>query len=209
MKYLKMLGLAVVAAMAFAAFLGAGSASATVLCTTTPTTGTHCGEAWKLGSGAVLDASVEDTAKLDDTDPKNGTIDTCSGGTVKGSLAAGWTGDTTHTPTGAISELTWSGCTRPTTTLAKGSLEVHHITGTDNGTVTSTGSEVTINIAGITCTFGTSNTDIGTLTGGNPATFDIEAVINRVAGVFCPTHGVWSGHYKVTTPSGTLHVTAG
>jgi hypothetical protein len=37
MKRLKALGLAAVAAMALTAFLGAGSASATVLCTTTTT----------------------------------------------------------------------------------------------------------------------------------------------------------------------------
>jgi hypothetical protein len=37
MKYLKMLGLAVVAAAALSAFMGAGSASATVLCTTNST----------------------------------------------------------------------------------------------------------------------------------------------------------------------------
>jgi hypothetical protein len=42
MKYLKMLGLAAIAAMGLMAFLGASTASATVLCETTPASITRC-----------------------------------------------------------------------------------------------------------------------------------------------------------------------
>lgn len=49
MKYLKMLGLAAVAAMALTAFAGVGSASATggVLCENTTD---HCTEKWTVGA---------------------------------------------------------------------------------------------------------------------------------------------------------------
>lgn len=103
-------------------------------------------------------------------------------------------------------ELTWSGCTTTVDTLAPGALEVHHIAGTDNGTLTSSGTEVTIKFLGVSCLFKTSATDIGTLTGGNPATFDISGTIPSPTGGFCPASGNWSGAYKVTTPGGTLHV---
>jgi len=207
MKYLKMLGLAVVAAAAFTAFAGAGTASATVLCTTTPPTGTHCPSEHKLQNGAVLDASVETTAHLKTTGGT--TIATCSGGTVKGEITD--TGSTTTTVSGHIDELTWSGCTTTVHTLANGTLELHaEPEHNDHGTVTSSGSEVTIRFFGVSCRFRTNNTQIGTLTGGTMGTFDIAATIPEVSGNFgCPANGVWSGAYTVTEPSGTLHVLTG
>lgn len=210
MKYIKMLGLAVVAAAALMALVGVGSASATVLCTGTPAAATDCEPTFKkLTEKEVLDATAEDSLLL-----KTGggtTIATCTVGTVKGTINPGETGSTSSTVVGTIEKggLTFSSCSTTVATLNEGTLEVHHIAGTDNGTVTSSGAEVTIKFLGVSCIFKTSKTDVGTLTGGNPATFDISATIPSETGGFCPASGIWSGHYKVTTPSGTLHVAAG
>ena len=213
MKYLKMLGLAAIAAMGLMAFLGASSASATVLCPTTPAAGTDCSA--PLGVGAELDFSVEETARLKTSGGT--TIATCTEGTSKGPI--GSAGSTTSTVSGNISELTWGGCTTSVHTLEghNGSLEVHHIAGTDNGTVTSFGSQVTITFLGVTCTFETNpttGTDIGTLTGsgstGGAATFDISATIPEVSHNFgCPSSGIWSGAYVATGTNTNYNVAAG
>jgi hypothetical protein len=78
---------------------------------------------------------------------------------------------------------------------------IAHISGTDNGTVTS--NDTTVTITGVpspfpsTCRYLTANTDIGTLTGSLTApTFDISATIpSETEG--CP-NGTWSGHYLYT-----------
>jgi len=196
MKYLKTLGLAALAAMAVMAFVGAGTASATVL---------ENGST-KLGTGTTIDASLTGSATLTTTE---GTVlDTCKAGTVKGKITNA--GSSTSTVTGAIEELTWTECTEPTVTLNKGGLEIHHITGTSNGLVTSipnpdTGavSEVTINttIFG-SCIFTIPNgAGIGTLTGTTSgfATFHINAVATRKSGL-CPASAIWKGTYLVTEP---------
>jgi len=205
MNYLKTLGFAAVAAAALIAFLGAGTASATVLCTNTPSPGTHC--ARKEGVNQILDASGQGALVFLTT--SGTTVSTCTEGTIKSKITNA--GSTTETVKGNMDGLTWGGCTTTTDTLANGTLEVHHESGTDNGTVTSSGSEVTIRFLGVSCRYKTNNTDIGTLTGGNPATLDIEAIVPPGPGnpLGCPDHLVWKGDYTFTTPSGTLQVAAG
>jgi hypothetical protein len=208
MKYIKMLGLAAVAAMALMA-VGAGTASATVLCETTTNT-TTCGSAWDVPSGTSLEFSIKSgtTATLRDT---SGFLnDTCTGSTVTGPTAN--TGSSSTTVTGTITQpnLTWSGCTQTTATTAGGTLEIHHIAGTDNGTVTANGFKVTVLFPfNITCIFETKNLDIGTLTEGKPATMDINAVVTSES-KNCPTTSKWEGTYVMTSPANTtVGVTAG
>jgi hypothetical protein len=195
MKYLKMLGLAAIAAMALTASSGASSASATVLCTTTST---PCGSAWHVDE---LVFSVR---------PGSSAITRTTGGVFEATCGTGSaamttkksTGSSTTTPVGSVAKagLTWSNCTNTTDTLAGGELEVHHIAGTDNGTVTAKGFEVTFVLSGVSCTYGAgAGLDLGTLTGGHSATLHITAVVNRVAGSFlCPPDYVWEGDYTVT-----------
>jgi len=204
MKYLKMLGLAAIAAAGLMAFLGAGTASATVLCETTPAAGSDCVEPWKVNAGVVLDFSAENSTVL--TGPFGEVIATCTASTVQGELTAGQTGSTTTTPIAKITSLTWTGCGTRTVTAnsaTTGELEIHHETGTDNGTVTSNDTTVTITNVPIfgTCNYQTANTDIGTLTGrtttGADPTFDIAATIPHEAGSSCP-NGTWEGSYVYT-----------
>ncbi|HEY5942305.1 MAG TPA: hypothetical protein VIT89_05515 [Solirubrobacterales bacterium] len=188
MKYLKMLGIAAVAAMALTAF-AASSSGATTL---------------EVG-GVPKNEKVEITASL-----KSGTsttlsrtdgslANTCTASHLSGSTESPFTGTRV---TGPVSSLSFSSCDRPVTVDKAGKLYVEHIAGTTNGTVFSEEAEVTVgSIFGtLTCrTF--EGTDIGTLTGGKEghATLHIDAVLN--CGFAVPS-ATWKGTYTVTSPTG-------
>lgn len=213
MKYAKMLALAAVAAGALMAFIGAGTASATVLCSTTVTP-CPVGQDWPAGT--TIDFSATKTAKLVDTE--NGVLDECTTSTVHGTLTKTGGSKSTETPTGTITQgrkangqlegLTWESCSFPTKTLTATALEIHQIAGTSNGTVTADGTfEVTINTVFFgSCIYGvTAGVDIGTLNEGKPATFTANAVAEKFSGsnFACPETSKWTGEYTLTAPSGT------
>lgn len=208
MKHVKMLGLAAVAAMALLAFVGASSASATVLCKTTPTLGSPCASPYPAGT--TIDATLEETATLETLE---GTVlDECTGSTIKGTTSN--KGSSTETVSGNASELTWTGCTRETKTTVLGSLEIHNISGTHNGTLTGSGFSVTVNgIFNTSCIYGTgTGLDLGTLnqstSGTTPATIKINAEVPRtVSNFLCPQKTRWTASYLVTEPV-PLYVTA-
>lgn len=203
MKYLKMLGLAAVAAAALMAFVGAGTASASVICSTTTT---PCGSPW--ANGTVMEFSLVGTAKLTGAGV---TLDTCTGGGVKGKLT---NGSSTTTASGAIESLTWGPCTSTTDTTQLCSLEVHNISGTSNGTVTAGGSKackVTINTPLFgSCVYstGTSAIDLGTLTEGKSsgntpdATLHVNTTVVLDSGP-CPSTAGWEATYVLTAPTNT------
>jgi hypothetical protein len=192
MKYLKTLRLATLAAMAVMAFIGAGTASATELYSGATT----------LKVGTVIDATLTGSISLTTTE---GTIlDTCTGGTVKTSITS--TGSSTGTGKTKTEAVTWSGCSEPTTTIALGSGgEIHWISGTHNGTMTSLGGrEVTVNttIFG-SCVYaveaGKSEADVHgtTLNNGKMA---VDSIAMRKSGL-CPSSARWIGTYEITSPS--------
>ena len=187
MKYLKILGLAAIAGMAVMAFVGAGTASATVACKTTTT---PCGSL-----ATELDASLSGTATLS---AEGITLDTCSAGTVKGPVT-----EQGSTKTLKITvDTTWTNCTQTTTQNEHGTLEIHWISGTDNGTVTATGFVVTVNTIFGSCTygFGTTPKDLGEIKGGAPGTLAINTSVPRISGP-CPATATWVANYTVTTPN--------
>lgn len=195
MKYVKMLGLAAIAAAALMAF--AGPASATILTN---------GAGAQLGVGTVIHGNAEGTVTLH---PPIGDIE-CGTSTVGGTI--GNAGSASTTVSGNLSTLTFGNCNATVTVLKKGSLEVHTKTASadGNGTLTSNGAEVTVVFAGFHCIFTTSNTDIGTVTGSKTkaATLDIEATIPRTggsSGVFCGSTAQWTGSYAVSSPA-TLYI---
>jgi hypothetical protein len=200
MKYIKMLGLAAVAAAALMAFVGAGTASAAKL---TSPAGTV------VPVGTVIKAENEGKVVLD---PPFGAIE-CSKSIVEGKVtnAGGITiiegKEVTDTVKGEITTLDFTECNATVTVLKKGTLEIHSL-GNGNGTLTSNGAEVTVQFVGTHCIFTTSNTDLGTVTGsGNTksnATLDISATIPRTggsSGIFCGSTAAWTGAYKVTAPN--------
>lgn len=190
MKFIKMMSLAALAATALMAF--AASASATVL---------YSG-ASKVNSGTKIE-STGTNAVL-----KAGfaTI-TCGHSEVDGKTET--TGSSSTTVEGKINKLTFTECNATVNVIKNGSLIIHHNAGTDDGTVTSVGAEVTVATAGTSCTYGTPTaTTIGTLNGGGPATLSASASLTRVAGGFlCANPASWTASYSVSTPN-PLHVTA-
>jgi hypothetical protein len=193
MKYVKMLGLLAVAAAALMAF--AGTASATTL--TSPTGTTYTGS---------ISAESEGATTLHNT--SLGVSVSCNESKVTGKVETSGAGVTAG---GKISTLTFTSCGEDkVTVLTNGSLEIHRTSGY-NGTLTSSGAAITITDAstGVSCTYTTSNTDIGSVTGGSPATLSINsATIPRTGdSFFCGSSGQWTGSYKVTSP-GSLYVDA-
>ena len=200
MKYLKILGLAAVAAMALMAF-GAGTASATKLCKNNLST-TACSEHY--GVGTVVEGTLTGSAVLETTG--GSTLDTCTGSTVSGKTTT--TAATGAAVTGNVETLTWTGCTFPTATTATGSLEISHIASTDNGTLRGKGQEVTINTGLFgACTYGTSatgtGTHLGTVVGGKPAKLTINTIVplTKNESGLCPAEARWTASYTVTKPA--------
>jgi len=223
MKYAKMLGLLAVAAMALMAF--ASSASAT--------TGTkHIINANKetetvpVAVGDTIHATNVGEAILD------GTVNIkCKKSTVSGTVSNA--GSATETLSGNISTLTFEECGANTVTvLNKGSLSVHTHwkvvidkpgTGEEqktepeccepadgNGTLTSTGAEVTVlthNILGtVHCEYVTNETDVGTVDGSNNTgktatlTVDSTPIPRRSTDFGCGSTSEWTAEYTVSTP---------
>jgi hypothetical protein len=197
MKYLKTLGLAAIAAAGLMALLGAGTASATVLCETTVS---PCPAGWDVVAGWHYHKTIEPGTSVVVTDSFGGLINTCTTGTITGTETN--TGSSTTTVSGHDSIVSLGNvltpCTRPVTTVTAGSEEIHHISGTDNGTVTSTGMTLIIHSVPLfgSCQYSTSNSDIGTVTGtsttGGAPTFDMLGTLASENG--CPK-GTLEGSY--------------
>ena len=197
MNHLKILGLAVVAAAALTAFVGAGSASADVACTTNTTS--ECASSWRIrkfvtsqiGSGVIRSTSGE-------------TLNTCTGTTLE------WEdekGSETAEPEGKVSSVAWSGCSSTTDTVAGGTIRIETketAGGVHDNTVVSVGLKVTMNIFGVSCTYGTgTGTSLGDLTIGSPAIMHYNFVDNKVEGSFlCPSTTRWESTTQVTNHTG-------
>jgi hypothetical protein len=204
MKHLKILGLGLMAAAALMAFVGAGTASATVLSNATG----------NMKVGEEIHAVIEPgtTAELE-----AGFITvTCTAGTIKGTISNA--GSNTTTVSGTTSAVTFSSCNCEPITVTNGSLEIHYISGT-KGTLTASGFTATVpcnTIFGkVTCKYITGNNkDMGILTGsketGATATMDVETALTREEGSseLCNASATWKAKYIVTTPD-ELNVTTG
>jgi hypothetical protein len=206
MKYVKMLGLAAVAAMALMAFFGASSASAAVLC---KTNSDPCEAGQDLEKGAALNSSLAagKTAVLKAAFSEV----VCSKSEVKGEVTN--TGGKGKEVSGDITEITFTECTcgsrtAHVTTTEAGTLKVN-----DAGTVTSVGTRATIQCTGLaSCIFGTvaAGTDVGTFTEGSPGSLNAAATLTWSSGTgdsgqfvcagFGDT-GSWTANYEVTSPT--------
>ncbi len=202
MRYLKMLGLAAIAAAALMAFVGTGASSATVLCSTTAS---PCPEAQKWPNGTRLEFSLASGTSLLWTNGKE-TLETCKGSTFRTEITN--KGSEASTVTSENQALTFSQCTFPSGTTKLGGLEIHNIAGTSNGTITSVG-EIGWTFNSIlfgSCLYGWTNGGVvGTITEGKPATIHLNTQIVKLpgSGAACPPNGELAGTYTLTEPSGT------
>jgi len=201
MKHLKILGLAVVAAAALMAFVGASSASATVLCSTAGAEeGTTCPAGWAYPKGQVIEANlVPKTNAVLHTKFK--TIE-CSKSSVKGETNAE-EGEPLSGPEGSLS---FGECNCTVTVLKAGTLSITHIAGTNNGKLRSSKNETTVVCSSlfgnVHCIYATENTEVGTLEGGKPAIFTAAAEIPFVpTDLLCSEESFWNAKYEVTNPS--------
>jgi hypothetical protein len=109
---------------------------------------------------------------------------------------------------GKLSSFAFTGCTNSwhVTTVAPGELAIEWAKGY-NGKVISSGMTIEATRFGITCRYKTENTQLGTITGGSPATLDLEAAIpfHSGSGLCGSSVTTWTGSYKFTSP-GSLYV---
>jgi len=201
-----MFGLAMIAAVAAMAFIGASSASATVLCETTPT-GTNpaiCHTGWDIGANAIIKGTAvnpELTSNLADV--------VCAHSETEAEITN--TGGASSTVTGTIKTLKFTQCKTTVTNVPCNvtvenlpyHAEVHWITGTHDGTLTvkehngkgAPGATVTC-ASVIECTFDSDLFDLD-IDGGNPAVVTAEEVpLTNNGGAICPSTAKWDATYK-------------
>jgi hypothetical protein len=194
MNVKKMLGLAIVAALALMASASTASAE-TVL--------------EKNGASTSEDLTLEATLTSSSTlESTSGVFaNTCSSSTVVGTtesdgMAPNFTGPTVS---GAVSLLSFSNCTHsPVVVNSRGRLSIERIGTSTNGTVRSNNANVTVpvtvlgTVVSTTCT--TSNTDLGTLNGvASGATSITLSAILECGGVLPSAR--WTGTYTITGQS--------
>jgi hypothetical protein len=168
MKYLKMFGLAVVAAAALTAFLGAGSASATVLCKTAVN---PCPEGERWSTGTSLDATSTHITFYE--------ANTCVASTLSAKTTSNG-GSGVPVPL-AIEGLSFSTCTKNTIVTTLGELQIEWINGTHDGIIKDRGTKGTVAVGLGTCGwnigFGGAWVTVGRINGGSPATIELEAPV--------------------------------
>jgi hypothetical protein len=207
MKYLRILGFTAIAALA----LAAGSASATVLCSTatSPCTGT------KYGSGTTIQEAIRKGTKT--TIVTN--IATISCGQVMRHGKVTSSGEVGSTATGETTSVTTSDCSTPsgtgcTVTSTKGPWpwEIHYNGLTPNGTQTvKKGSGEAYGFmmmcgALINCKFTSTQVSSG-VTGGAPGIVVIKNLALEREGGFCPASATLNAEFEVAAPN-PLYVAA-
>jgi hypothetical protein len=217
MKHVKMLGLAAAAAMALTALFGAGTASASKICSTNID---PCPAGWHWPTGTKIDFSVPAGGSLILKDTFNNVLYTCTEATLKGETTN--TGSSTETVKGKVTSMTWGStttpCTHTTDTVANPELEIHAIANSGgNGTLTGKGGEVTVTSIAGDCvyTLGTTFKSVGDITEGKVAAgstspiLHINTTVSELSG-FCPSTEKWEGTMVMTEPTNTTaYVTAG
>jgi hypothetical protein len=199
MNCARRLGLVAAAAATLVAFGGPDTASASEnLCSVTTT---PCPSEFPAGTRMDFTLAPGTTAFLKDT--STNTLNTCTGSTEKIEL-------TVPTPaTGQITAETWSGCQNQTTMTQLSRISIEHIANTDDGLGRIDDGElkmtVSIPLFG-SCVYGmTAGASLGRLTGGKPASLDVNAVMSKLSGsnFVCPETAVESAVYVMTEPAGT------
>lgn len=208
MNYLKASGLVAMVAAALIAILGAGSASATTICTHTETP-CAAGNQYTTTQDNVIEASLEEKGSVIWKHTGGPVVDTCNTSNIKGEITNA--GSSTTTVKIKVTETTFGGCTDPTTpnNAATCTFEVHNIVNTDHGTLTGSGCTVKIEFAGIVCNYGLANdTHLGIVTGGAMGTIDINAVMVLIdnSSFLCMKSERWEAKYTVTKPTDALYV---
>ena len=217
MKHLKILGVALIAAAAMTAIVGAGSAQATELCKTMTTPcsnanmykpGTNIGAMLVTGTNAVLSSSIDTV--------------TCTASTVSG-VTTGTGGSGTTAVTGTISALTFTGCTDSFGNTCTVTEKYLPSGATVTGGSVETPSTFSFNITGkaganvkcgslINCNFFLESKSLAGTNNGTGATEESKVMpwikANGITlshetgqGFLCPSTSTWTANYEVTEPT--------
>jgi hypothetical protein len=197
MKHLKRLGF-VAASAALIAFIGTGSASATVLCSEggiTESCGLH-GKVYAVGT--VIKASLINATSSIIKNTGGEVKSECTTSTIEAKVNGA--GGEASAVTAEVTSLAFNNCTLKPEVLKPGGLSITWIKGGDNGTVVSENAEITLLMGGLDCIYVPG--DLGTLKGAAMATIEVITVLNRTAGspMLCPLTMVWEAGYTVTAP---------
>jgi hypothetical protein len=202
MNRLKILLLGATAAMALMATVGAGTAAATptTLCKVEETVGglPICAPENQYLAGTMIHAHLEKNTKLMIPTPFG--VAECEESTLTATTEA-----QTAMPLGAlVNAFTFAKCGEyEVKTLVPGTLDIEIIdlpVWTHNGTLTFTGTRITVKKGEIDCEYEVGHS--GVLTGGAMATIDLLGQLTRVGGnAKCPLgNAQWNGSYTVTEP---------
>ena len=191
MNYLKRLAVAAVVAAALMA-VGAGSASATVVCKTSTSPcaspylkGTLFKSVLTPGTVAVLKAGFA-------------TFECTEG---QGSVETTTNGSATETVKGVTKTLSFGGCNGEVKVLKTGTGEIHWTSKT-NGTFTSFGTEVTGSTLGVSCVYGGTISSGITLNGGTSPTITMNTKVPLISGGFlCANPATMTASLTVTEPT--------
>jgi len=195
MKYLKMLGLSAITAAAVMAFVGAGTASATTVCTLGTTT-SPCGSGETPYSGKIVAHLVPGTKAV-----LAGTLKVeCSVSTVEGT--------TNSSGVGEITNATWSNCTNcPEIKALNLPWKAHATTGTPpNGTMTVENPSVLLGkcLGGFANCVASAKSVVLDVDGGEPAlilAISEPLTMTTESGFGCGSTGTWTASYEALTPS--------
>jgi hypothetical protein len=201
MKFVTMLGLAAAAAMVLTALLGAGSASATVLCKEYEV---PCLNANVWAAKTKIKATLEAKTSMDVKDIHGTVLNTCTGSTIEGRTTnAGGKGIAV---VGDNETETFAGCTHAMTVEKTGEFAVHYLGPSTTGTWLFTNDNVTVEVFGATCSYGSGTEDEVGIVESDESTTDaeldfVEAEFTKLAGsLICPPVVFWSGEYLITEP---------
>jgi hypothetical protein len=189
MKFLRMLGLATMAAATLA--VSPGPASASVF---TSGEATYTGfVSANSGFGYIVihseNAPIPFTVECNSNFPAANISE--HGASVTARMSLGF--------------LNFNSCTNGVTvqSVNTGSMEFH-ATGGGNGTVTWNNVEVVAHVPlGFKCIYLMSSTDVGTFTGGTSPTIDLASptMLRTGGSAFCGTGGFLTGQYKIWSPT--------
>jgi hypothetical protein len=201
-KHLKFFVLALAATGTLVMLGGAGSASATVLC---KITATPCGAANHVSAGSLIEAELKPGTAAVLEAPMNPTITCSTGGLVyktetTGGAASTVAGSTVRWPS---LECHANGIGADIAVTILGQFEFHHISGTENATITAKNVEFWFKYTFLESGWCKAkspegSTDFGTLVGGASPTIVVNA--SFTTSFSCGMTANFKAEYTITNP---------
>jgi hypothetical protein len=198
MKYMKALGMCLMAATVAMAVIGAGTASATRLCAVNSS---PCPSSSIYGKGTAIKTQLAPGAT---SVMSSGFVTvTCTSSTMSGKTTSE---GGSSAVTGEISSVTWKNCTSGLGSCTASALKTPwpaEVSGSGgNGTMTVTHPGGKFTCGGTTCEYEGSKASVS-VSGGNPAKARASNVsFSKIGGSFlCSSSASWTAEYEVTAPN--------